>query len=108
MHEDAATVRDKGIREYGRTPAISTREPTISELRDKVHGERLVWQEIGHSRDANVVSDSKKTKKEETEERTQKKKTRKKKKKKTKKKKKKFFSFCCLVLCFFSVAPVSF
>ncbi|ROZ75402.1 phosphogluconate dehydratase [Ramlibacter sp. WS9] len=49
MHEDVLTVREGGIREFTRVPALT---PALSQ------GEReqaLAWQDIGPSRDPNVV-----------------------------------------------------
>ena len=41
MHEDVLTVRDGGLREYTRVPALD--------------GDRLVWRDVGDSKDESVV-----------------------------------------------------
>jgi phosphogluconate dehydratase len=49
MHEDVLTVREGGIREYTREPALT---PTLSQ---RERGQVITWQDIGDSRATEIV-----------------------------------------------------
>jgi phosphogluconate dehydratase len=51
MHEDVLTVREGGIREYTREPALASLPPPLGEGR----GGGLQWFDIGPSRDTDIV-----------------------------------------------------